>query len=59
VRRAGNRAAKPCGIHVVEPDPDLLARQIDSGFTFLGYSLDIRILDSVCRTHLKQIRETR
>ena len=33
------------GIHVVEPDLGLLEKQISEGYSFIAYSLDIRILD--------------
>lgn len=56
IHEAGRRANKPGGIHVIEPDPVALQQRIQSGFNFLGYSLDIRILDSICRHHLQQIR---
>lgn len=56
VLEAGRRVGKPGGIHVVEPDPDLLRRNIEAGFNFIGYGLDIRILDSLCRTHMRNIR---
>jgi 2-dehydro-3-deoxyglucarate aldolase len=56
VLRAGQRAEKPGGIHVIEPDPDALQQRIRSGFNFLGYTLDIRILDSLCRNHMQTIR---
>ncbi|MBY0474801.1 MAG: 2,4-dihydroxyhept-2-ene-1,7-dioic acid aldolase [Nitrosomonas sp.] len=58
VLEAGRRANKPGGIHVIEPDPQALQQRIQTGFNFLGYGLDIRILDSICRTHLHHIRET-
>ncbi|WP_293006552.1 aldolase/citrate lyase family protein [Nitrosomonas sp.] len=58
VLEAGRRANKPGGIHVIEPDPQALQQRIQTGFNFLGYGLDIRILDSICRTHLHNIRET-
>lgn len=54
--RAGLAHGKPGGVHVVEPDPEELYRQIDSGYRFLGYGLDIRMLDSVCRRDLGEIR---
>ena len=57
VLEAGHRSGKPGGIHVIEPDQDELQRRIAAGFNFLGYGLDIRILDSVCRSHMKAIRE--
>ena len=50
-------AGKPGGIHVVEPDLDQLRRYIEAGFNFLGYGLDIRILDTLCRNHMQNIRE--
>lgn len=58
VLEAGRRAGKPGGIHVIEPDPQALQQRIAAGFNFLGYALDIRILDSICRTHLHSIRAT-
>ncbi|MCH9639379.1 MAG: 2,4-dihydroxyhept-2-ene-1,7-dioic acid aldolase [Betaproteobacteria bacterium] len=56
ILEAGQRANKPGGIHVIEPDPEALQQRIKAGFNFLGYALDIRILDSICRNHLKTIR---
>ena len=58
VLEAGRRAHKPGGIHVIEPDLQALQQRIQAGFNFLGYGLDIRILDSICRTHLQSIRAT-
>lgn len=58
VLEAGRRAGKPGGIHVIEPDPQALQQRIQAGFNFLGYALDIRILDAICRTHLQNIRAT-
>ena len=43
---------------MVEPDPEALRRNIDAGFNFLGYGLDIRILDTLCRGHMQNIRAT-
>ncbi|MCW5601313.1 aldolase/citrate lyase family protein [Nitrosomonas sp.] len=56
VLEAGRRLNKPGGIHVIEPDPAALRKRIEAGFNFLGYSLDIRILDTLCRQHMKIIR---
>ena len=56
VLHAGMAHDKAGGIHVVEPDREELCRQIDSGYRFLGYGLDIRILDSMCRRDLGEIR---
>lgn len=56
VLAAGQRARKPGGIHVVEPEPERIGRHIAAGFRFLGYSLDIRTLDALLRRDLGGIR---
>jgi 2-dehydro-3-deoxyglucarate aldolase len=56
VLNAGHRLHKPGGIHVIEPEPNALQQRINAGFNFLGYSLDIRILDTLCRNHMETIR---
>ena len=33
----------------------LLKKFIDDGFTFIGYGMDIRFLDTICRDHLAEI----
>lgn len=55
VRAAGRSAGKPGGLHVVEPRSDLMRRSLREGYTFLAYSLDIRILDVGCRMGLKEL----
>lgn len=54
--QAGLAHGKTGGIHVVEPDQAELHRHIESGYRFLGYGLDIRMLDSLCRRDLGEIR---
>ncbi len=56
VLKAGNRLGKPGGIHVIEPNQNELRQRIDDGFSFIGYSLDIRILDTLCRKHIQSIK---
>ncbi len=53
VHAAGNRHDVPGGIHVVEPDPGRLGAVLASGLRFVGYSLDIRMLDVGFRTGLR------
>jgi 2-dehydro-3-deoxyglucarate aldolase len=43
-------SSKVAGIHVVEPDIIQLQERIKEGYKFLAYSLDIRMLDNVCRS---------
>lgn len=56
VLETGKRLGKPGGIHVVEPDLNELRQRINAGFSFIGYGLDIRILDTLCRSHIQSIR---
>ena len=56
VLKAGNRLGKPGGIHVIEPNQNELRQRIDDGFSFIGYGLDIRILDTLCRKHIQSIK---
>lgn len=56
VRTIGKKLNKPGGIHCVEPDSEQLQKYIDDGFTFLAYSVDTRMLDTVCRKSLAKLR---
>lgn len=56
VLEAGNRLGKSGGIHVVEPEQNELRQRIAAGFNFIGYGMDIRILDTLCRSHIQSIR---
>lgn len=47
---------KPGGIHIVEPEPALLNQSIEQGHRFIAYSVDIRMLDSVCRNGLAVLK---
>lgn len=53
VRAAGKKLGKPGGIHVIEPEPAELKRRLKQGFSFVAYSLDIRMIDAACRAGLK------
>ncbi len=57
IEREARRLGKPGGFHIVEPDPEALARHVKNGYNFLGYSLDIRLLDVGCRNGLSAISD--
>ena len=57
IREAGEKAGIPGGIHVVDPDLKVIEQRIGEGFTFIGYGMDVRILDAISRQHLSKIRE--
>ena len=56
IREAGKAVGKAGGIHVVDPDLRAVEQRIREGFTFIGYGMDIRILDTLCRDHLGKIK---
>ncbi len=40
IRDACRTSRTPCGIHVVQPDPEQLAQRVAEGYQFLAYSID-------------------
>lgn len=55
IKEVSKSLHKPGGLHVVEPDVDKIANCIAEGYSFLAYSLDIRLLDTGCRQGLKAL----
>ena len=43
----------PCGIHVVNPDINILNESIDNGYRFIAYSIDAVFLNSICINPMK------
>ena len=56
IKEQGEMSGKPGGLHIVEPDKEKLQQAIIEGYLFIAYSVDIRILDSVCREGLNSVR---
>ncbi len=56
VRETAKRLGRPGGIHIVEPDELKLRQAVDQGFTFIAYSIDTRIIDTVCRAGIKAVK---
>lgn len=56
IRSVGRKLRKPGGVHVVEPAPNELRKHMADGFTFLAYSLDMRMLDVAARSGLAACR---
>jgi len=50
-------SSKIPGYHVVEPDVDQLQQCVQEGYRFLAYSVDIRMLDTCCRSAMNKIKE--
>lgn len=46
------KRSKLAGIHVVQPDPDEVARRLRQGFDFIALSLDVTMLAESCSTLL-------
>ncbi len=55
IRVLGSASNKATGIHVVEPDTDQLRKAVENGHSFIAYSVDIRMLDCMCRKGLKAV----
>ncbi|MBU1145335.1 MAG: 2,4-dihydroxyhept-2-ene-1,7-dioic acid aldolase [Firmicutes bacterium] len=45
------------GIHVVQPEPENVINQIQAGFKFIAYSLDITVIGKFFREGVNQIKE--
>ena len=56
IQTIGRASGKGRGIHVVEPDIEALRQRVEQGYTFLAYSVDIRMLDNACRSGLRSWR---
>lgn len=56
IRRAGATSGKAAGIHVIEPNVEEVRQRIAEGYSFIAFSLDIRMLDRACREGLEAIR---
>lgn len=49
IHALSNEAGIACGVHVVDPDPVLLAERQRDGYRFLAYSIDAVFLEKSCR----------
>jgi 2-keto-3-deoxy-L-rhamnonate aldolase RhmA len=57
ILKTGLRMNFPAGIHIVEPDQKQLRQVISEGYSFIGYSVDFRILDDSSRKGILVARE--
>ena len=56
IREAGQQFGCAVGLHIVEPDLERLEQCIREGYTFIAYSVDIRILDVGVRQGLAKMK---
>ncbi len=54
--KVGNKLNAISGLHVVEPDIDKLNDAINTGYKFIAYSVDIRMLDVAARSGVNEAR---
>lgn len=52
----GKKSGIAVGTHIVEPDLDLLKQSIDKGYSFIAYSVDIRMLSDAAIQARKLIK---
>lgn len=50
---AARKHGRAPGIHVVEPEPELLARRLGEGYRFVAYGVDFRMIDVACREGIR------
>lgn len=51
------KSPKAAGFHVVEPDISRVQQYIREGYVLLAYSVDIRMLDTCCRSAIRMLKE--
>ena len=56
IRETGKQLGCPTGIHIVEPDQQRLELTIQEGYTFIAYSVDIRMLDVSARQGIAKLK---
>jgi len=56
IRETGQRLGCPAGLHIVEPDSQRLELSIKEGYTFIAYSVDIRMLDVSARQGVSKLK---
>lgn len=54
---AARRLGVSAGLHIVEPDPELLGQSLREGYRIIAYSVDIRLLDVGVRQGLQYFKE--
>jgi 2-keto-3-deoxy-L-rhamnonate aldolase RhmA len=59
IRATGRQLGCPAGLHIVEPDLARLEQAIHEGFTFIAYSVDMRLLDVGARQGVARARDVR
>ena len=57
IRETGKQVGCPVGTHIVEPDLEKLEQAVREGYTFIAYSVDIRVLDVGVRQGIAKIKE--
>ena len=57
IRETGKRLGCPAGLHIVEPDLPRLEKTIREGYTFIAYSVDMRMLDVGMRQGVVKMKE--
>lgn len=56
IRETGQRFGCSAGLHIVEPDLQRLEQTIREGYTFIAYSVDIRMLDVGVRQGIAKMK---
>ena len=52
-----NKHNKLIGIHVIQPDYQLVLDKIKKGYNFIAFSLDTLFMGSIARNQMKQLKD--
>jgi 2-dehydro-3-deoxyglucarate aldolase len=56
IKQIGEMVNCPSGIHIVEPDLQILKEKFEEGYKFIAYGVDIRILEVNCQNATKLLK---
>ena len=59
IKAIGEEVGCPTGIHLVEPNEALLEKYVESGYNFIAYGVDMRMLDLASRLGVKKFHEVK
>jgi len=57
IKQTAAKIGAPGGVHIIESDVEQLHKCLNEGYKFIAYSLDIRMIDSVCRSAIESIKK--
>lgn len=57
IKKVADKTNTPGGLHIVEPNPNLLKQAIKDDYKFIAYGVDFRMINTVCAEGLDSLDE--